>query len=152
MAGAADSDQARDGVRVLGQVADLKTEGELICEEALRELHVQGAGAQIVGGDAEDDALAGLQLVDDLVQIVLVLEDAALVLLGGIHGDLTHLHGAALAADAVLDVVIEEVDHLDLCAGLLAGEQGFLNENFAVAVVTAGDDAENFHLVLPSQK
>jgi hypothetical protein len=46
--------------------------------------------------------------------VVLILEDAAVVLLLKAGGHLAHLHGAALAAGARQDVVVVEVDELYL--------------------------------------
>ena len=144
-AGTAVGDQAGHSMGILSHITDLNAESQLIGQEALGELQVQGAGGQIVRGNSDDDALAGLHLVDDLIHIVLILQDAAVILVLLTHLDLTHLNGAALAAGAVLDVIVEQVDHLDLSAALLASQQSFLQQSLRVAAVTTGTDTQNLH-------
>ena len=143
MHGAADGDEAGHRVRVLLDVADGEPEGELVGEEALGQAGVDGAGREVVGGDRDDHALAGLDLVDDGVNVVLVLEDAAVVLLLEAGTHLAHLHGAALAAGAGQDVVVKEVDELDLSARLLDRAEGLLGKGLAVAAMPARADCHD---------
>ena len=141
--GAADADEACDGVRVLLDGADGEEERELVGEEALGQAGVDRARGEVIGRDGEDDALAGLDLGDDGVHVVLLLEDAAVVLLLQAGAHLAHLHGAALAAGAGQDVVVEEVDELDLAAGLLDGAERLLGEHLAVAPMPTCANSHN---------
>ena len=72
--------------------ADGKEERELVGKEALCEAGVDRARGEVVGRDREDHALAGLKLANDGVDVVFVLEDAAVVLLLEAGGHLAHLH------------------------------------------------------------
>ena len=84
-----------------------------------------------------------MKLANDGVDVVLVLEDAAVVLLLEAGGHLAHLHGATLAAGAGQDAVVKEVDELDLSARLLDRAEGLLGESLAVAAVPTGADGHD---------
>ena len=69
-----------------------------------------------------------------------------MVLLLKAGGHLAHLHGAALAAGARQDVVVEEIEQLDLAARLLNGAQRLLGESLAVAALSTCANGHNLEL------
>ena len=145
MTGASDRDQSRDCMRIFLYITDLKAEGQLVGKESLSELQIKGTRRQIIGRHADDHPGAGLHFIDDLIHIVLILQNAALIFLCRIHRHFAHLHRAAFTAGAVFDMIVKEVDHLTLRAFCLSGEKRFLDENFTVAAVTPCHNTEYLH-------
>ena len=90
----------------------------------VRALHFKGAVLRIaVCADA------AISRCFDLIHIVLILQNAALIFLCRIHRHFAHLHRAAFTAGAVFDMIVKEVDHLTLRAFCLSGEKRFLDES-----------------------
>ena len=142
--GTANGNEAGHGMRVLLYGANGKQERKLVGQEALGKAGIDRAGREVVRRNREDYALAGLQLADNRVDVILFLKDAAVIFLLQAGAHLSHLHGAALAAGAGQDVVIEQIDQLDLAAGLAHCAKGLLSQSLAVATVPTGTNRHHF--------
>ena len=135
--GTAHRDQTRHTVAVLNG-ADGFQEGGFVAQAAVSKGQVSGSGHQVVGGYRKNHRVLGEHYVHDLLFVVFGIQGAAYVFA------LRHGLGAGGTAGAVQDVEIPQVDHDHLSAGLLAGSEGFLQQNLTVAVFAAGGDTHYF--------